>query len=224
MIFHVSKQRLYASLLILGSCILLFRAIRMLSEGALDVLVLWVSVLLIAELLIDAGCLLSSVTWWITNDKSKARIPLRIGATAAILHAVRVLIFVLGLIDGFAAHNNQAYANAYLYMGVTSIIVVSGGRRGDLFFHGDPGPTIYPLSDVGSEKSDAKDLSNKIEQKAAEGIKILLLMYKLPPQQLKLAAEKAHSLGMGTIGELVYSSYATGIDAGIDVFVHATRY
>ena len=29
-----------------------------------------------------------------------------------------------GLIDGFAAINNQAYANAYLYMGVTTIIAV----------------------------------------------------------------------------------------------------
>ncbi|TKJ48041.1 hypothetical protein CEE34_00325 [Candidatus Aerophobetes bacterium Ae_b3a] len=96
MSFNVSKQRLYASLLILGACILLFRTITMLSQGALDVLVLWVSVLLIVELLIDTGCILSSVRWWITNDESKARIPLRIGAAAAILHSARVLIFVLG--------------------------------------------------------------------------------------------------------------------------------
>lgn len=129
-----------------------------------------------------------------------------------------------GLIDGFAALNNQAYANAYLYRGVTSIIAVSGGRRGDLFEYGDPGPAIYRLSDVGYEKCDDSDLLKKIEQKAAEGVKVLLLMYKLPPQQLKLAVQKAHSLGMGTIGELGYSSYAAGIDAGIDVFVHSTRY
>jgi len=96
---NVSKQRLYASLLILGACILLFRTIMMLSQGALDVLVLWVSVLLITELLIDLGCLLSSIFWWIDNDKNKARIPLRLGATAAILHAVRVLIFVFGRVS-----------------------------------------------------------------------------------------------------------------------------
>jgi hypothetical protein len=96
MIFNLSKQRLYASLLILGACILLFRTITMLAQGALDVLVLWVSVLLIAELLIDAGCLISSIKWWITQDKANDRIPLRFGAAAALLHAVRVLIFVLG--------------------------------------------------------------------------------------------------------------------------------
>ncbi len=96
MSLNVSRQRLYASLLILGACILLFRTITMLSQGALGVLVLWVSILLIAELLIDAGCLLSSIKWWITNDKANGRLPLQLGAGAAILHAVRVLIFVLG--------------------------------------------------------------------------------------------------------------------------------
>lgn len=98
MSFNLSKQRLYASLLILGASILLFRTIMMLSQGALEVLVLWVSALLIAEMLLDAACLLSSIRWWITNDKNNDRIPLRLGAAAAILHAVRVLIFVLGRI------------------------------------------------------------------------------------------------------------------------------
>jgi len=93
---NISKQRHYASFLILGAGILLFRAITMLSEGALFTLVLWVSVLLLAEFLIDSGCLLSSVRWWITQDKNHSRIPLRLGASAAILHAVRVLIYVIG--------------------------------------------------------------------------------------------------------------------------------
>lgn len=96
MSLNVSKQRFYASLLILGACILLFRTIMMLSQGALGMLVLWVSVLLFAELLVDAGCLLSSVRWWAANDKAYDRLPLRLGAGAAVLHAVRVLIFVLG--------------------------------------------------------------------------------------------------------------------------------
>ena len=96
--FSASKQRIYASLLALGSCILLVRTIVMLSEGSLEILALWVSVLLIAELLIDAGCLLVSVRWWIANDESKSHIALRIGASAAILHAIRVLVFVLGRI------------------------------------------------------------------------------------------------------------------------------
>jgi hypothetical protein len=96
MSLKLSKQRIYASLLILGACLLLFRTIMMLSQGALGVLVLWVSILLIAELLIDTGCIVSSVGWLRANDATKAGIPLRFGAAAAILHAARVLIFVLG--------------------------------------------------------------------------------------------------------------------------------
>jgi hypothetical protein len=91
-----SKQRLYASLLMLGACILLFRTIRMISQGALGVLVFTVAGLLVAELLVDALCLLSSLRWLLANDPAKARLPLRSGAAAALLHALRVLIFVLG--------------------------------------------------------------------------------------------------------------------------------
>jgi hypothetical protein len=70
----------------------------MVSEGYLGILVLWVSILLIAELLIDLGVIMAAIPWWTSNDPSKASTPLKLGATAAILHAVRVLIFVLGRI------------------------------------------------------------------------------------------------------------------------------
>lgn len=93
---NASKQRIYASLLALGACILLFRTIAMISGGSLAILVLWVSVLLIAELLMDASCLLASVRWWIANNPGKSHLALKLGASAAILHAIRVLIFVLG--------------------------------------------------------------------------------------------------------------------------------
>lgn len=96
MISNISKQRFYASLLILGSCILLFRTIKMVADGSLGVLVWWVSVLLVTELLLDAGCLFSSISWWKSNDATKARTPLRFAASVVILHFVRVYIFVLG--------------------------------------------------------------------------------------------------------------------------------
>jgi len=95
---NISKQRLFASLLALGASILLIHTMTMLVQGSLNVLVLWVAILLIAEFLLDLSCLVGSIYWWIQNDRNKARIPLRIGAAAAILHAGRVLIFVLGRI------------------------------------------------------------------------------------------------------------------------------
>ena len=93
-----SKQRLYASLLFLGACVLLFRTTTMIVQGYLGVFVFWVSVLLISEFLIDLGCAGFSILWWISNDRSKDRIPLRLGAAAAILHAIRVLVYVVGRI------------------------------------------------------------------------------------------------------------------------------
>jgi len=131
---------------------------------------------------------------------------------------------VPGLVDGFAAINNQAYANAYLASGVTSIISVSGGRRGELYLEADPGPEIYRLDSVGDERAPLEQHLATIDRLAEEGVRILLLMYKLPPDQLQALAERARSHGMGTIGELGLSTYEQGIETGVDAFVHTTRY
>ncbi|MGB6335280.1 MAG: hypothetical protein WBG96_06680 [Thermoanaerobaculia bacterium] len=131
---------------------------------------------------------------------------------------------VPGLTDGFAAINNQAYADAYLQGGVTSIIAVSGGRRGNLFTDAKPGPHVNVLQSVGSERASLEEHLEAIEAWAEEGVDILLLMYKLTPEQLSDVTTLAEELGMGTIGELGLASYADGIRAGIDAFVHTTRY
>ncbi len=94
----IEKPRLYATLLILGTGILLFRAILRLSQGAIAVHVPWVFALLIIETLFDSACLLSAVWWWISNDQSKDQVPLRIASAAVILHGTRVWIFVLARI------------------------------------------------------------------------------------------------------------------------------
>ncbi len=40
----------------------------------------------------------SALLWWISNDKNRASLALRFGAAAALVHAARVLVFVLGRI------------------------------------------------------------------------------------------------------------------------------
>jgi hypothetical protein len=96
MSFNNYKQRFYASLMILGAGFLLYRTVTMLSQGAWGILALWVSILLIAEMLVDASCIITSIPWWIANDKNKDSVPLTFGAAVVILHAIRVLVFVLG--------------------------------------------------------------------------------------------------------------------------------
>ena len=129
-----------------------------------------------------------------------------------------------GLIDAFAALNNQSYADAFLYMGVTSIVGLSSARRGDLYLDADPGPAIYKLKSAGDVPRTTDELLADIESLAEDGCRVVLLMYEIRPDQLEAAVERAHSLGLGTIGELGHTTYREGIEAGLDAFVHTTRY
>lgn len=91
-----NRQRTYAKLVGLGICILLFRTIAMLADGSLTVLMPWVSALLVLEFLLDVGTVLGSIWWWVGGTANRAWLPLRFAAAATILHAIRVLIYVLG--------------------------------------------------------------------------------------------------------------------------------
>ena len=92
-----SKQRIYASIVILGAGFLFFRTIRMIFvEQAFDILVFWVVALLILESLLDLLCIIFSFRWLGSNKVCHAALPLKLLSTAVIVHAIRVSIFVLG--------------------------------------------------------------------------------------------------------------------------------
>jgi len=129
-----------------------------------------------------------------------------------------------GLIDGFAAINNQAYANAFLHMGVTDIIGVESERRGPFFSEGNPSPDIHMLREIGENSETDSSIVSTINKHYRNGAEILLMMYELHPDQVKLAHQTAKDLGMGTIGEMGFTSYKEGMEIGADAFVHSTRY
>jgi len=135
---------------------------------------------------------------------------------------------VPGLVDGFTALDNQSFADSYLYMGVTSIIGVYGGRRAHaLFEQAAPGPTIIKwrsLGDTEDKRPNVDSYLAEIERMAGSGVRVVLLMYELRPYELIACVTKAHSLGMGAMGELGYTSYVAAVDAGIDVLIHSSRY
>ena len=91
-----NRQRTYATLIGLGICILLFRTIVMMADGSLATFVPWASALLVLESLLNTGTLLGSIWWWIAGAETRGSLPLRFAAAAVIVHAVRVLIYVLG--------------------------------------------------------------------------------------------------------------------------------
>jgi len=129
-----------------------------------------------------------------------------------------------GIIDGFATLNNQAYANAYLYKGITSIIEVDGYRRGPFYPDANPSPQIYRLEGVGEEPATNEELIKRIDSLYNANFRVLLMMYSLTPDQTKMVYDYAKKKGMGTIGEMGLTTYKEGMDIGIDAFVHTTRY
>jgi len=129
-----------------------------------------------------------------------------------------------GLVDGFATLNNQAYANAYLYKGITTILEVDGFRRGPFYDKASPSPDTYRLDGIAEESMATEDLIPWIDSLYNNNVQVLLMMYSLTPEQTKIVYEHAHSLGMATIGEMATTTYAQGMDIGIDAFVHTTRY
>ena len=92
----ITKQRLYALLLILGSAFLLYRTLHLVITGNLTLFTWWVSALLLMEMTTDLASLAASVWWYRTNDPGQDRLPLRLATAVVFLHAFRVLIFVLG--------------------------------------------------------------------------------------------------------------------------------
>ncbi len=129
-----------------------------------------------------------------------------------------------GLTDGFTVINNQNYANAFLYMGVTDVIGVESFRRGKFYHEANPSPNIHMLREVGDVHLTNQQILDTIQKHHTNGAEILLMMYKLTPEQVELAHNEAKKLGMGTIGELGFTSYKKGMDLGVDAFVHTTRY
>jgi hypothetical protein len=133
---------------------------------------------------------------------------------------------VPGYFDAFGTVNNQAQANAFLYMGVTSIVGIHdpGGRRGPLFTSARPGPRIYRLERVAGDGQSDAELRAEVDRLSASGARVLLLYYSLTPRQVALVAKRGRELGLATIGELGSTTYREGIEAGVMAFVHTSRY
>ncbi len=164
------------------------------------------------------------------GPRKKTKIP----KDAQIIHADGAFI-VPGLNDMFAGLNSQAQANAYLYMGVTSILGSDepGERRGALMMNAVPTPRVRRIGFAHgmAKQPDGKwadgttpEVMAQIEELAREGADVLLIHYRFTPEQVRLAVARARELGLPTIGELGQTTYRQGIELGIDAFLHSPRY
>ena len=152
---------------------------------------------------------------------------------ARVLHIDGAYV-VPGLNDVFAGLNSQAQANAYLYKGVTSIVGSDEpfGRRGALLRTAKPSPRIHPLGIIAGAQMFAgavvphttEQILKEVQVQADAGAEVLLLYYYLDPEEVAAVMKRARELGLVTIGELGETTYRQGIEAGIDAFVHSSRY
>lgn len=94
---------------------------------------------------------------------------------------------VPGLNDAFAGMNSQSQANAYLYMGVTSIVGsdLPGGRRGALLKTARPSPRIHPFYVIVKPE--------EVDEAARRGDEVVVLDFSLTPEQTRarLSSERA---------------------------------
>ncbi len=152
-----------------------------------------------------------------------------------------------GLIDGFTGLNSQGQANAYLYMGVTTVVASSDNRRGHIYTSANPSPHIYLLDSVGSTDNwsllighsdwtaklregahpaelSTEDTARQIADEAHLGIRVLWLGWNLTAANTQWIITRAHQLGLVTYGEFISTPYKVGIDAGVDALLHMSRY
>jgi len=152
-----------------------------------------------------------------------------------------------GLIDGFAGMNSQGQADAYIYMGVTTIVAVSDVRRGVVDFSASPSPHLYTMDSVGSTDNwsllakrpewalklrelahpaelSPEDTLRQLNETARLGTRAVLLGHNITAANAQWIIVRAHQMGLVTYGEFVATPYDVGVEAGVDVLPHMGRY
>ena len=152
-----------------------------------------------------------------------------------------------GLIDGFAGMNSQGQANAYLYMGVTTVVAVSDFRHGVIDIAASPSPHLYLMDSIGSTDNwsllakrpewalklrvnghpaelGPDDTLRQLADTAQLGTRAVWLGHNITAANTQWIIARAHQMGLVTYGEFVATPYEVGIEAGVDVLVHMGRY
>jgi len=156
--------------------------------------------------------------------------------------------FILpGLIDGFAGMNSQGQADAYLYMGVTTIVAVSDAKRGAVDFSASPAPHLYLMDSVGSTDNwsllakrpewalklrvvdhprelNPEETLHQLNDTARLGTRAIWLGHNITAANAQWVIARARQMGLATYGEFIATPYRIGIEAGVDALPHMGRY
>lgn len=171
-----------------------------------------------------------------TGNKKTIKIP----ANAEVIDVTGKYI-IPGLIDGFSVLNNQGQANAHLYMGVTTINCTYNhdNRRGDFFSGSNPSPNVHLIAVVPGFGLDSLEYNGKLSPESfaridheldnldslkAAGFTVILAHHRFPQELLTKLMQQAKAHHISVIGELNSTPYQSAMDAGVNSFVHTSRY
>jgi len=152
-----------------------------------------------------------------------------------------------GLVDGFAGMTSQGQANAFLYMGVTTVVASADAHRGPIDLTANPKPHLYLLDSVGTTDNwsllmsqpawaprlhegarpvelTPEETARQITDTAHLGTRVLWLGPDLTAANTQWIIAHAHQMGLVTYGEFVSTPYSVGIEAGVDALLHMGRY
>jgi hypothetical protein len=152
-----------------------------------------------------------------------------------------------GLIDGFAGMNSQGQANAYLYMGVTTVVAVNDAQRGVIDFAASPAPHLYRMDSVGSTDNwsllakrpewalklrvldrprelSPEETLRQLNDTARLGTRAILLGRNITAANAQWVIARAHQMGLAVYGEFVATPYRVGIEADVDALPLMGRY
>ena len=169
---------------------------------------------------------------------SATQITIPSGATRMDAHGE---FLVPGLVDGFGALRTQAFGNAYLYDGVTTVyvptVLPNGGGDGELKIVRDasPGPRLFlgaPMTGYSEQGADPSDkpmlnhrlhdrrLSNqqlvaRVDQLADQGFRGVTISYDVWPDQVDVIVAESERRGLATLAEPAFTTYPYAIHAGV---------
>ena len=157
---------------------------------------------------------------------------------------------VPGLVDGFGALRTQAFANAYLYDGITTVyvptVLPNGGGDGELKIvrNASPGPRLFlgaPMTGYSEQGADPSDkpmldhrlhdrrLSNeqliaRVDQLADQGFRGVTISYDVWPDQVDVIVAESRRRGMATLAEPGFTTYPYTIHAGVSGLLRNDHY
>lgn len=135
-----------------------------------------------------------------------------------------------GLIDGYGAIRSDLFVDAYLYEGVTTVLVplaaTDSGVAGETAVTDGGVLSVLkaPALSGGSTETSARDVMSFVSAAVRDGARAILIGPAVLPEQVRAVAKHAHRHHLAVLGELASTGYAAAISSNVDAFIRHDKY